>query len=63
MLMKRLLAILPLALAANAAAASPAATPILPGYWTDVKAQVAASRAAQTPPQPQRQAQPAMRLN
>lgn len=36
---------------------------ILPGYWTDVKAQVAASRAAQTPPQPQRQAQPAMRLN
>ena len=31
--MKRLLAILPLALAANAAAASPAATPILPGYW------------------------------
>jgi hypothetical protein len=32
--MKRLLAILPLALAANAAAASPAATPILPGYWS-----------------------------
>ena len=31
--MKRLLAVLPLALAANAALASPAATPILPGYW------------------------------
>ena len=32
--MKRLLLILPLALAANAALASPAATPILPGYWS-----------------------------
>ena len=31
--MKRLLAILPVALAANAALASPAAAPILPGYW------------------------------
>ncbi len=32
--MKRLVAILPLALAANAAMAQPADAPILPGYWS-----------------------------